>query len=246
MFADLRPYICTFANCEKELAQFPTRAAWADHEFTEHRVLRSWSCPECPKQCDSEIEWVLHLEKCHQRTFLGPKHQVAKEMAYKTRAKPAENEECPLCQVILGKPRREFVKHVGRHMEEIALMALPRDNDGESEIHSTSTESEFAPSATPVAQGSEIIDIDPGGLRFLQGSESIVVKNVSTDGQAPRGPSAPISTPTQPFTSTYWSVAEQTDFQNLVQHFGTDWHAIASHMKSKTHTMVSNYTSFLD
>lgn len=49
----------------------------------------------------------------------------------------------------------------------------------------------------------------------------------------------------QPTTSSYWSVPEQTDFQNLVQHFGTDWHAIANHMKSKTHTMVSNWMSFL-
>lgn len=197
VFADLRPYICTFASCEKELAQFPTRAAWADHEFTEHRVIRSWSCPECAKQCDSEIEWVLHLEKCHQRTFLGPKYQVAKKMAYKTRAKPTENEECPLCQVIPGKSRREFVKHVGRHMEEIALIALPRDNDGESEVRSTSTESEFGPSATPVARGSEMTEIDPGRSRGLQGSESIVAENNSTDGQAPRGPSAPISTSAQ-------------------------------------------------
>ena len=43
---------------------------------------------------------------------------------------------------------------------------------------------------------------------------------------------------TQSGTSSYWSVPEQTDFQNLIQHFGTDWHAIAEHMKSKTHTMV--------
>lgn len=50
----------------------------------------------------------------------------------------------------------------------------------------------------------------------------------------------------QPTTSSYWSVPEQTDFQNLVQHFGTDWHAIASHMKSKTHTMVSSPMSILN
>lgn len=45
---------------------------------------------------------------------------------------------------------------------------------------------------------------------------------------------------TQSMTSSYWSVPEQTDFQNLLQHFGSDWHAIAAHMKSKTHTMVYN------
>lgn len=49
---------------------------------------------------------------------------------------------------------------------------------------------------------------------------------------------------TQPTTSSYWSVPEQTDFQNLVQHFGMDWHTIANHMKSKTHTMVSDYVDW--
>lgn len=43
----------------------------------------------------------------------------------------------------------------------------------------------------------------------------------------------------QAATSSYWSVPERQDFQNLVNHFGTDWHAIANHMKSKTHTMVN-------
>jgi len=40
-------------------------------------------------------------------------------------------------------------------------------------------------------------------------------------------------------TSSYWSVPEQSDFPGLLQHFGTDWHAIAKFMASKTHTMVS-------
>jgi hypothetical protein len=46
-------------------------------------------------------------------------------------------------------------------------------------------------------------------------------------------------------TSSYWSVPEQTDFPALLQHFGTDWHAIAKFMASKTHTMVC-YSSAMD
>jgi hypothetical protein len=42
-------------------------------------------------------------------------------------------------------------------------------------------------------------------------------------------------------TSSYWSVPEQTDFPGLLQHFGTDWHAIAKFMASKTHIMVFNF-----
>ena len=41
-----------------------------------------------------------------------------------------------------------------------------------------------------------------------------------------------------PATSSYWSVPEQQDFYNLLRYFGTDWHSIASSMKTKTHTMV--------
>ena len=61
-------------------------------------------------------------------------------MAYRTEATRVEDNECPLCRIVVGKPRRAFVKHVGRHMEEIALMALPRDVEEDSEEGSVSTE----------------------------------------------------------------------------------------------------------
>ncbi|KAI9825247.1 MAG: hypothetical protein M1832_001281 [Thelocarpon impressellum] len=40
-------------------------------------------------------------------------------------------------------------------------------------------------------------------------------------------------------TSSYWSVPESTDFPKLLDHFGSDWQAIASHMTSKTPVMVN-------
>lgn len=46
-----------------------------------------------------------------------------------------------------------------------------------------------------------------------------------------------------PQTSSYWSVPEQTDFPALLQHFGTDWQAIAKWMGSKTHIMVNIFHS---
>ena len=45
-----------------------------------------------------------------------------------------------------------------------------------------------------------------------------------------------------PPTSSYWSVPEQTDFNNLIHVFGTNWQAIADHMKTKTQTMVHIFT----
>ncbi|KAI9800461.1 MAG: hypothetical protein M1833_003347 [Piccolia ochrophora] len=42
-------------------------------------------------------------------------------------------------------------------------------------------------------------------------------------------------------TSSYWSVPECADFPKLLDHFGTDWQAIALHMSSKTSIMVKNF-----
>ena len=120
--------------------QFPSRAEWADHEFLEHRTVESWICSECSESCGTELDWKQHLEKSHQRALLGPRYENAKKLAHVVRAKPTEDEECPLCQIVLGKPRREFIKHVARHMEEIALVVLPRDIDEDSEVQSTSTD----------------------------------------------------------------------------------------------------------
>ncbi|CAD6591965.1 MAG: hypothetical protein ASARMPRED_005885 [Alectoria sarmentosa] len=140
VFADLKPYICTFSDCRDELAQFTTRAAWADHEFTEHRIDRTWECPECSRKLISASDWEQHLQEMHRREFTGPQLHVARNIAYETHSRPAEAEECPLCCVVLGKPRRAFIKHIGRHMEEIALMALPRNTEEDSDESSISTD----------------------------------------------------------------------------------------------------------
>ena len=41
-------------------------------------------------------------------------------------------------------------------------------------------------------------------------------------------------------TSSYWSVPEQQDFIKLLGYFGTDWQAISTQMKTKTHIMVNS------
>lgn len=184
VFADLRPYICTFANCNMELAQFTTRAAWAEHEFSQHRIVGLWSCPECADHCESEAAWIEHLENFHQRIFSGPHLQVAKQMSYTTQEKPIEKEACPLCQVVLGKSRREFVKHVGRHMEEIALMSLPRQNGDESEADSTST---MAKSSRYSTSAKESLEHSRTGSDRLQGSLVAVEYESHTSSLSPSG-----------------------------------------------------------
>lgn len=155
VFADLKPYICTFTGCTENLRQFTSRDSWADHELSEHRVRDSWSCPECIEEYISFSDWETHLRQAHARTFSGSKLLVAKTMAYRRQARPSEEEECPLCCIMLGKPRRAFIQHVGQHMEEIALMALPcqddqdLDNAGQPQ-HSTLTSDLFQTEQAPI------------------------------------------------------------------------------------------------
>ncbi|KAI0381560.1 hypothetical protein F5Y04DRAFT_254837 [Hypomontagnella monticulosa] len=41
--------------------------------------------------------------------------------------------------------------------------------------------------------------------------------------------------------SSYWSVPEANDFPQLLRSFGSDWQAIAIHMRTKTPVMIKNY-----
>ena len=72
-------------------------------------------------------------------TFSGSKLQIAVATAHNRRDRPVEQEKCFLCNVSPAKSRRAFVKHVGKHMEEIALMALPREAEDDSAESSTTT-----------------------------------------------------------------------------------------------------------
>ena len=78
--------------------------------------------------------------KMHEPVFTEPQLRVARNTAYQIQPRPMETEECPLCRIVLGKSRRAFVTHIARHMEEIALMALPRSTEEDSDESSISTD----------------------------------------------------------------------------------------------------------
>lgn len=132
VFRDLKPYICTFSECSLELVQFSTRAQWADHEFSCHRFVEDWGCPFCStKDIQDRQGCEQHLERSH-----GIQHR---ELAYwanrarTQRARMMNVEECLLCRTFPAESRQAFIKHCCRHMEEIALMAMPQIADAGSE-----------------------------------------------------------------------------------------------------------------
>ena len=196
VFSDLQPYICTFTDCEDELVQFPSRAAWANHEFSKHRNTRLWKCPDCPQEFHEVSGWEQHLQEQHCLLFSGTNLQVAKDMALKTKAKCIENDECPLCRIVVGKPRRGFVKHVGRHMEEIALMVLPRDVEDSTEEEPSSSEPSIEENKDENLSGPDVASIR--AVHKAEGPERANLTN-NTNGHSP-----PASLPETTTDSAYY------------------------------------------
>jgi len=48
------------------------------------------------------------------------------------------DEKCHLCNKALGSSQKDIRSHVGKHLEEVALMALPKEDEGDSDGSSNS------------------------------------------------------------------------------------------------------------
>ena len=143
VLTDLRPYICTFSDCDYGLIQFSTRGAWAEHEYTNHRFEVRWKCVKCTFEATSPDDWERHLEEAHFVTFSGPELIIATDRARIKNPRPSEDEDCHLCKTKPATSRRAFEKHVGKHMEEMALFALPQDNEDDWEDISDVTDDDL-------------------------------------------------------------------------------------------------------
>jgi ankyrin repeat protein len=135
VFADLKPHICTFSDCKDALRTFPTREMWETHEFDQHRFDTVLCCSVCSSSFPME-EREDHLQVAHG--ILLEKKALVTSLGFYEQRKPHEaaSLSCPLCLCVPGESRRNFVTHVGKHMESVALAALPRENDSDSESDS--------------------------------------------------------------------------------------------------------------
>lgn len=125
VFKDLQPYICTSGDCAESYTIYERRRDWIRHETHFHR--REWCCNVLEHEVFSDQEkFKLHMKQLHPEFGNGSQMDTFIEMFQR----PLESAtvECPLClnngQGALTL--RAFEKHVARHMESLALFALPR------------------------------------------------------------------------------------------------------------------------
>lgn len=135
--SDLRAWTCTFQDCSYGL--FQDRDSWFQHELEHHR--RQWICHICSNMAFTFRDAIeAHLLTAHPEL-----PNVALGAIINSSSHPMSEIEasaCPLCNewersliikaAQLGlstshvvAPLHDFRRHLGHHLEQLALFAIP-------------------------------------------------------------------------------------------------------------------------
>ena len=119
VFADLRPYLCTFPDCEDSARSYRTRMRFVMHELKVHRG--HWIC-HCPSagchETFQDSETQLQHVKTHE---LGPSILLPEMIL-----NPVQRSDCLICGERIETGRVHLARHVGRHMEEISFAVVTK------------------------------------------------------------------------------------------------------------------------
>ena len=151
MFNDLQPYICTFEDCGFGLSTFATRRAWWAHELDFHwnLLMTRWACMLCGANFNEQVIFEDHLEVYHKVAMNPVEIKAMSAAAERKGSSDFINQPCPICCCKAGETAMNFGKHVGKHMEEIALAVLPQSSDPDTdaddklEDYDTSSDTSF-------------------------------------------------------------------------------------------------------
>ncbi|KAJ3497062.1 hypothetical protein NLG97_g2188 [Lecanicillium saksenae] len=129
VFADIQPYVCTFEACTAD--PFPSRHEWFNHEMEAHR--RQWYCRDCPDTTfGTRLALSQHLNTCH--TIVASQLDLVLESSYYP-IQLFDSSACPLCNKwtppdSVTDNLRQFCRHVGEHLQKVALAALQQPING--------------------------------------------------------------------------------------------------------------------
>ena len=143
LLSDLKPYICTFEDCSAQM--FERRQMWFQHELDKHR--KEWRCNFCSCQSFASVASLEshiqeeHLEYTKQQTssLISLCEQMPEAIAASacpfcdwdarlreiTTSTDSHTEGTPLKPKILAVTPGQFKRHVGNHLEHLALFAIP-------------------------------------------------------------------------------------------------------------------------
>lgn len=130
MFSDLHSYVCTFEACTAPL--FARRHEWVSHEQVFHR--REWCCSRCDDRFTFQGALKDHLVGAHAVQIRDDDFPDVLKLSERP-AKYHPSGSCPLCdkwspEDVYQDNTAPFYAHLGRHLQCLALSAIPIAIDG--------------------------------------------------------------------------------------------------------------------
>ncbi|KAJ5184564.1 hypothetical protein N7472_009404 [Penicillium cf. griseofulvum] len=126
VFRDLRPYVCTFEDCQNGGKLYVSRHDWMHHELQIHR--RNYVCKVCEKMCSSRKEMSAHLREHYDESISPSQLEVILDFCNRqVDILEYEKHSCLVCGEELLLPALQG--HLAAHMEDIALFVLPNTNE---------------------------------------------------------------------------------------------------------------------
>lgn len=130
VYRDLHPYVCLVKSCTKANQDFQKRTHWARHMLKEH--WRNWKCPfGCLSRFKTSKESRSHVLEVHPTQVSIERVEDLVALSSNTDLTCAEG-KCPFCLTFEIRNSRMYESHVGKHLEQLALFALPQINGEES------------------------------------------------------------------------------------------------------------------
>ncbi|KAL2834176.1 hypothetical protein BDW59DRAFT_156119 [Aspergillus cavernicola] len=133
---DLEPYICTFPTCGLETYQ--SQHAWFEHELLVHR--NQFVCPQCSGVFPSSHGLERHIKRSHSETISN--RQVPMIIAQSKQPidsipptdclfcdgswATGDQSSMPTSEEVLVVDLDSFRRHMGHHLQQVALFSLPR------------------------------------------------------------------------------------------------------------------------
>jgi hypothetical protein len=125
------------------MLMFTSFNAWRDHEMN-HR--REWVCPSCGLLCENQPKAIAHFIRSHGDSTRDMEIDTLLQMSSRL-PEHLNAADCPFCDwssMLLRRdtnwqgqeqvvPSIRFMRHLGHHLEQIALFIVPRPYEEEGE-----------------------------------------------------------------------------------------------------------------
>ncbi|PNP75038.1 hypothetical protein FNYG_11620 [Fusarium nygamai] len=116
---DLQPYHCTYEDCLDPNRLYGMRQDWTDHENQHRRV---WHCHVHEEEFETQLKYIKHLND--KQLEHRPEESCTEMVAAIVGASSKPHRDCPFCPTAFSDVAT-MQRHVGYHLERLALYALP-------------------------------------------------------------------------------------------------------------------------